>query len=118
MVAFSRNSKKEKGGMGRIYIAGQIKGTSDYHDRFAKAADKLRKKGWQVYNPAAANLEGMPIRRIMAHVQRRFHRPCTICGDRESERLRMNYWRYRYGNRGRCGKPPFVECVLVRIQTS
>ena len=52
----------------RVYIAGQIKGTDDYHERFAQAADRLRKEGWQVYNPVAANLEGMPLNRIMAHV--------------------------------------------------
>jgi hypothetical protein len=35
---------------------------------FAKAADRLRQQGYSVYNPAAANLEGMPLNRIMAHV--------------------------------------------------
>ena len=52
----------------RVYIAGQIKDTDDYHERFAAAAKMLRLDGWQVYNPAAANLEGMPLKRIMAHV--------------------------------------------------
>lgn len=35
---------------------------------FTRAADKLRADGWSVYNPAAANLEGMPLGRIMAQV--------------------------------------------------
>ena len=51
-----------------IYIAGPITGTDDYHERFAAAAKSLRLDGWEVYNPAAANLEGMPLKRIMSHV--------------------------------------------------
>jgi hypothetical protein len=51
-----------------VYIAGPIKGTDDYHQRFAAAAKKLRLEGYSVYNPAAANLEGRPLNRIMAHV--------------------------------------------------
>lgn len=51
-----------------IYIAGKIRGTSDYHSRFAKAADQLRAKGHSVFNPAAANLEGTPLPRIMSYV--------------------------------------------------
>jgi hypothetical protein len=35
---------------------------------FAKAANRLRIRGWDVYNPAAANLEGLPLNRIIAHV--------------------------------------------------
>lgn len=35
---------------------------------FAKAAYGLRSKGHDVYNPAAANLDGMPLPRIMSHV--------------------------------------------------
>lgn len=52
----------------KVYIAGQIKGTDDYHERFAAAAKKLRLDGYSVYNPAAANLEGTPLNRIMAHL--------------------------------------------------
>jgi hypothetical protein len=35
---------------------------------FARAANQLRQQGFDVYNPAAANLEGMALNRIMAHV--------------------------------------------------
>lgn len=51
-----------------IYIAGKIAGTRDYPARFAQAADKLRKQGHKVFNPAAANLEGEPLRKIMSHL--------------------------------------------------
>jgi hypothetical protein len=51
-----------------VYIAGPIRGTKDYHERFATAAKKLRLEGHAVYNPAAANLEGTPLNRIMAHL--------------------------------------------------
>jgi len=52
----------------KVYIAGGVKGVPDYRERFAAAAQKLRLDGWQVYNPAAANLEGMPLNIIMSHV--------------------------------------------------
>ena len=52
----------------RVYLAGRINGDPDYHDKFAKAADKLRSEGWEVFNPAAANQEGRPLPDIMAHV--------------------------------------------------
>jgi hypothetical protein len=52
----------------KVYIAGPINGVEDYHERFAAAAGNLRLQNYSVFNPAAANLEGMPIRRIMAHV--------------------------------------------------
>lgn len=51
-----------------VYIAGPVSGTDDYHERFAEAAHKLRMEGYSVYNPAAANLEGTPLNRIMAHL--------------------------------------------------
>lgn len=51
-----------------IYIAGKITGTTDYPARFARAADKLRKQGHKVFNPAAANLEGEPLPKIMSHL--------------------------------------------------
>lgn len=52
----------------KVYIAGPIKGTEDYRERFTAAAQKLRLDGHSVYNPGAANLEGMPLNRIMSHV--------------------------------------------------
>lgn len=51
-----------------IYIAGAIKGTTDYHERFAAAAEKLRAQGFSVFNPAAANQEGRALKDIMAHL--------------------------------------------------
>lgn len=52
----------------RVYVAGPIAGRTDYQDRFARASDGLRQRGYSVYNPAAANLEGMPLTFIMAHL--------------------------------------------------
>lgn len=49
-------------------MAGKINGCPDYADRFAKAADQLRAQGHLVFNPAAANMEGRPLRFIMAHL--------------------------------------------------
>ena len=37
-------------------------------EAFARASDKLRVQGHSVFNPAAANLEGMPLSKIMAYV--------------------------------------------------
>ena len=51
-----------------IYIAGQIKGTDDYHERFAAAAEKLRSEGRSIFNPAAANQEGRELKDIMAYL--------------------------------------------------
>lgn len=51
-----------------IYVAGPIRGATDYFEAFATAAQKLREHGHQVFNPAAANLEGMPLAKIMAYV--------------------------------------------------
>ena len=50
-----------------IYLAGRIKNAPNYHEQFAKAADKLRAQGHKVYNPAAMNFEKTPIHKIMAH---------------------------------------------------
>ena len=36
-------------------------------EQFNKAAEKLRRDGWRVFNPAAANLEGWPIERIFSY---------------------------------------------------
>ena len=52
----------------RVYLAGRIRSDPHYFEKFAAAAGKLRAEGYQVFNPAAANLEGMPLNRIMAHV--------------------------------------------------
>lgn len=52
----------------KIYIAGRIKGVENYHENFAKAADQLRKDGHTVFNPAAANQEGRPLRKIMSYL--------------------------------------------------
>jgi hypothetical protein len=52
----------------KVYLAGKISGRPNYFEVFAKAADDLRKQGYSVYNPAAANLEGTPLNRIMAHL--------------------------------------------------
>ena len=52
----------------KIYLAGRITGTSDYHARFARHANRLRLRGHSVYNPAAANLEGLSRCRIMSHL--------------------------------------------------
>jgi hypothetical protein len=51
-----------------IYIAGRISGVSDYAEKFAEAADKLRADGLCVFNPAAANQEGRPLHKIMSYV--------------------------------------------------
>jgi putative NADPH-quinone reductase len=51
------------------YVAGRMRGVEDLNrSAFAVAADRLRAQGHAVYNPAAANLEGMPLPRIMAQV--------------------------------------------------
>jgi hypothetical protein len=52
-----------------VYVAGKMTGLPDLNrPAFAKAAQALRLQGHSVYNPAAANLEGTPLPRIMAHV--------------------------------------------------
>ena len=52
----------------KVYLAGKIHGTTDYHERFAKYAKQLRLEGHSVYNPAAANQEGRTRSQIMAHL--------------------------------------------------
>jgi hypothetical protein len=52
----------------KVYLAGRIRGVENYAETFAKAADKLRMEGWTVFNPAAANQEGRPLRKIMAYL--------------------------------------------------
>lgn len=51
-----------------LYLAGRIRNQPDYHARFARAADQLRAQGHKVFNPAAANLEGTPLPKIMSYV--------------------------------------------------
>jgi ABC-type nitrate/sulfonate/bicarbonate transport system substrate-binding protein len=55
------------GGHVNIYLAGKIKNCPDYRTTFAKAAQQLRIDGHCVFNPAAANLEGLGLRKIMAY---------------------------------------------------
>lgn len=52
----------------KTYIAGPISGRPDYAVTFAKAADKLRLDGWDVFNPAAANQEGRSLKDIMGYL--------------------------------------------------
>jgi hypothetical protein len=52
-----------------IYVAGRMTGLPDLNKpAFARASDKLRQEGWAVFNPAAANLEGDPLPKIMSYV--------------------------------------------------
>ena len=51
----------------KVYLAGPIKGVDNYFAIFAEAAQKLRIKGHEVFNPAAANLEGLPMGRILSY---------------------------------------------------
>lgn len=52
----------------KVYLAGPIDGTKDYHERFAAGAEILRNDGHSVYNPAASNQEGRPLSKIMAYL--------------------------------------------------
>lgn len=53
----------------KVYLAGRMEGLPDLNRvRFVRAARKLRADGHTVFNPAAANLEGTPLPRIMAYV--------------------------------------------------
>jgi hypothetical protein len=53
----------------KIYVAGPMRGVKDLNRRaFHEAAEKLRIEGYTVFDPAAANLEGLPLGRIMAYV--------------------------------------------------
>ena len=50
-------------------MAGRMTGVRNLNfEAFARASDKLRVQGHSVFNPAAANLEGMPLSKIMAYV--------------------------------------------------
>lgn len=53
----------------KIYVAGPIRGKKDFNrPAFHAAAEKLRIEGHEVFDPAAANLEDLPLGRIMAYV--------------------------------------------------
>lgn len=55
--------------MKRVYISGPMKGKPDLNrPAFSAAARHLRIEGHFVYNPAAADLDGKPLREIMAEV--------------------------------------------------
>jgi Domain of unknown function (DUF4406) len=50
------------------YIAGPMRGHPDLNSAaFNRAANKMRLAGWFVFNPAAANLEGWPLRKILCY---------------------------------------------------
>ena len=51
----------------KVYLAGTITGIDNYFEKFAKAADILRLQRHEVFNPAAANLEGMSLEQILAY---------------------------------------------------
>jgi hypothetical protein len=52
----------------KIYLSGRMRGVPDLNfPAFNAAAQKLRLEGHEVFNPAAANLEKLPIRRIFLH---------------------------------------------------
>ena len=53
----------------KVYLAGPMRGLPNLNfEAFTKAAEQLRNQGHEVYNPAAANLDGLPLKQIMAHV--------------------------------------------------
>lgn len=43
--------------MSKIYISGPITGTTDYMERFEKAENYLKSKGYSVVNPAKVNAQ-------------------------------------------------------------
>jgi hypothetical protein len=71
----------------KVYLAGKISGRHGYFEVFASAADDLRKQGHSVFNPAAANLEGTPLNRIMAHLLPQ------LCLEAEAIALLPGWWR-------------------------
>ena len=51
-----------------VYLAGKMSGIPDYNkSEFAKYADQLRRDGYSVFNPAASNMETLPIEEIFAY---------------------------------------------------
>lgn len=71
----------------RVYLAGPIAGRPHYADTFAKAADKLRMEGYTVFNPAAANQEGRPLRKIMAYLL------AWLCEEADAIAMLPGWWR-------------------------
>ncbi len=71
----------------RVYLAGRIRGVPNYHETFAAAANKLRLEGHECFNPAAANLEGWPLGKIMAHVL------WWLCEEAEAIAMLPGWWR-------------------------
>lgn len=72
----------------RVYLAGRIRNQPNYHEIFAKAAFKLRDEhNYKVFNPAAANLEGTPLRRIMAYLLE------YLCTEADAIALLPGWWR-------------------------
>lgn len=70
-----------------VYLAGRIRGVENYHEKFARAADKLRMEGHCVFNPAAANQEGRPLNRIMEYLL------SYLCREAEAIALLPGWWR-------------------------
>jgi hypothetical protein len=54
----------------KVYLAGRMAGLdpAEYHNIFAKYADKLRLDNHSVFNPAASNLQGWTENEIFAYV--------------------------------------------------
>lgn len=51
----------------KVYLSGAIKGDPNFKPKFNAAANRLRMQGHEVFNPAAANLDDLPLRRIFEH---------------------------------------------------
>ena len=52
----------------KVYLSGPMSGIPDFNrPALAAAADKLRRKGHQVFNPGAANLKDMSYGKILAY---------------------------------------------------
>ena len=52
----------------KVYLSGAMTGIPDYNrPKFAEAANRLRLEGHEVFNPAAANLESWPLRKIFEY---------------------------------------------------
>jgi len=71
----------------KVYLAGKIRGVENYQEIFAEGADKLRLREFEVFNPAAANLEGLPLGRIMSHVL------WWLCEEAEAIALLPGWWK-------------------------
>ena len=71
----------------KVYLAGRIRGKPNYFETFAAAAEKLRLGGHSVFNPAAANLEGTPLNKIMAYLLP------YLCLEAEAIALLPGWWR-------------------------